>query len=306
MHKRTKTRPATITLEARLAAPKVAGLWETAIHGRPHLPAAALLSMAASTFHLVCSEDHAVGLLSGVAMVAPLVLSPAAAVATLTLTPASGAAELTLAEQKLLGARLGFAASAASSSVAVPKGTAARLPGLLGMVAAGGIGAATSFANTAALTKAQVSGYAVHPGLLGAAIAHAAMQGGASTSPRTWVRTVAAMSLGATGAQPATEASLSVAMLHSDDAWLAADIGLSTAGAALAQLMGVVVGEHDLPPTSPGPRAMQAEERSAEPEAESESVVAADNPLLAMPEEERLLHLQAQVGGLPGGMGVQF
>ena len=68
------------------------------------------------------------------------------------------------------------------------------------------------------------------------------------------------------------------------------------------QLKGLVVGEQDLPPASPHPTGLQLDETAG---TEVEAGAAADgesaeggaaeaHPLLAMPEEERLLHLQAQ------------
>lgn len=320
--KRAKGRAGTITLAANLATARAACLWEMSVHGRPHLPPAALLSMAASAYPLISTEDHAGGMLCNVAMVGP-VAQPLpstrralpALVASVTLAPSTGAVEVAFSEQKLLSGWLGGVQSSGASSAAVLAGTTATAARML-LLPAGTAGvpstapAPTSTAATAPLATAEAAGHAVHPALLAAAISHAAMQPADPLTPllsvRTWVRSVAAMTFGAPRDLPVTAATISTSVtLLGEESWLAASLRLSTAGAAAGvQLEGVVVGEHALPPASPGPQALQASaaaaERSVLPgeEAAEEAAVAADNPLLAMPEEERLLHLQAQVGRL--------
>jgi hypothetical protein len=79
-----------------------------------------------------------------------------------------------------------------------------------------------------------------------------------------------------------------------EDGWA---IGCGSLGSGEVQLTNLIIGEHDLPPTSPGPLSAQTPkaELLGELEEEDSNALPADHPLLLMTEEERLMHLQTQV-----------
>ena len=95
------------------------------------------------------------------------------------------------------------------------------------------------------------------------------------------------------------------------DAWHTGSASLVPGGsaAAAAAVLDAVLGDQDMPPASPGPASarMPAADAEAETAAEQEEGaggIPADHPLLQMEEEERLLHLHAQVGGAAGAGGM--
>lgn len=324
---RKRSRGGAAAFDVQLSAPRLAYLWQYSLQGRAHLPASALLSMAASLLPLLgamaAGEDpSAATSLAAVAeagLVAPAVLPAAAAArvapahARVKLIRGSGAAEVAFADQKLLSARL-VSTPAMQAARQVDLGPRASASGLVlrrallagaasaaapaGMLAAAGI-----VADLAPLPAGEASGYALHLLLLDACLGQAAAAGAAWVgAPLTWVRSVAALLV---GAQSPAGGALT-AVYQPLDSWHVGGAALAAPGAAApaAAVLGVVLGDQDMPPASPGPgsvalragEAADAAALAAEEEAAAAEAVPADHPLLQMPEEERLLHLQAQVG----------
>ena len=318
---RKRSRAASVAFEAQLSSPRLAYLWDYSLQGRPHLPSAALLSMAASLLPLlgaVAEGDDAntasLAAVADAALVAPAPLPARAAaalvapaVASVKLTRATGSVEVSMAEQKLLAARLAPAPAATSDSwVAAGSGASPVLRGLAARQAGadGGV-----VAEVAALAAADVSGYALHPLLLDACLSQAAAAAQSATSaasPLTWVRSVGAALVPAVSPAGCCVAAAyaPIGGWHAGGALLAAAGGSSPCAAAA--LLGVVLGDQDMPPASPAPLRLSAAETAAvaaaaaaeEEAAEEAGAIRADHPLLQMAEEERLLHLHAQVGGL--------
>jgi hypothetical protein len=321
---RKRGRGGSITLESRLSEARLAYLWQYSLLGRSFLASSALLGMAASLLPLLgavaAGEDEGAAASSAAvvqaAMVAPAALPLAAsarvapAVARIKLTGASGAVEAAMGGQQLLTAALGLvpgasrpAASPGSSLVGAA--TYSLLPMLLPpsaqqqagkAAAAGGI-----VADIGVLAAAEASGYALHPALLDACLGQAASLADPAATALPWLRTVAALVVG--GSSPC--GGVLAGAYAPADGWLAGSAGLEAAGGAgpAATVLGAVLGEQDMPPMSPGPRAMPLSARAGgtggagEEAEEAGAGIPADHPLLQMEEEERLLHLQAQVGG---------
>ena len=313
-----------ITLDSLLSAPRLAYLWQYGLQGRAHLPAAALLSMAASALPLmgavVPGEDAAgaalVAAVTEASLVAPLALPQAAAArvapaaARLRLDRASGALEVAVEGQQLMAAKLGsLAAGVLSQPAAAPAGTSLTLRALAARAAAAACGhaavGASAVAETAHLSAAEASGYALHPALLDVCMGQAASVAAAAGMPLTWLRSAEALLVGA--ASP-TGGALAAACQPADS-WHICGASLAAGTAPALALLGAVLGDCELPPASPGPAAARqlaaaaAEAAGAgqQEAAEEGQGVAADHPLLQMPEEERLLHLQAQVRWAGGG-----
>lgn len=323
---RGKRRSGSVAFDSLLSAPRLAYLWQYSLQGRAHLSASALLSMAASLLPLmgavVPGEEAAgaalVAAVTEASLVAPLALPQAAAArvapaaARLRLNRASGALEVAMDGQQLMAAKLGsLAADTSILPAAMAAGTSRVLRALVARSAAAAgsqlAAAASAVAETAQLSAAEVSGYALHPALLDACLGQAASVAAAAGVPLTWLRSAAALLV--TAASP-TGGALAAAYQPADS-WHSG--GASLASGAVA-LLGGVLGDADLPPASPGPATARQLAAAAEAgvagtagaqEAEEEGQgVAADHPLLQMPEEERLLHLQAQVRWLSGGVSL--
>jgi len=324
-------RPSSVTFDSQLSAARLAYLWQYSMHGRPFLAGSALLSMAASMLPLLgavaAGEDAtSAATFAGVteaALVAPAQLpqaaaakvAPAAARAKLVL--GSGAVEVSLADQRLLTAKLASmsAANLEAATTAHSSNSDRAVLSLVAARAAAGISrtaaSAGAVAQLAPLSTAEVSGYALHPVLLDASLGQAAGVAAAAVAPLTWLRSVAALRVGASS--PA--GGIVAAAYQPSENWHVGGTNLLPAsGTALALVAhGVVLGDQDLPPASPGPAsarlhaaaAAEAAAAEAAEAAEEEAGIPADHPLLQMPEEERLMHLEAQVGvaGLGGVRG---
>lgn len=314
-------RASSITFESALSCARHAFLWQYSLQGRAHLPSSAVLSMAASLLPLLgavaagedASSVAATGAVLDAAMVAPAPLPHAAAarvapaVARIKLARASGAVDVTLADQKLLAAKLGSRGivTASPSGYAAPSSTTL-LRRLVSPAAAASrrrtaAAAASAVAEAGSLPSAVASGYTLHPLLLDACLGQMATLAAAAAAPLTWVRSAAALLVGSSS--PAGGAI--AAAYQPTDSWYTGGASLAPDGSstAAAVVAGVVLGDQDMPPASPGPAtawqpaatevaAAAAAERAEEEEAGG---VPADHPLLQMAEEERLLHLQAQV-----------
>lgn len=312
-----------MTLESSLSGARLAYNWQYVILGRSFLAGSAVLGMAASLLPLLgavaAGEDQAgadVAAVLEAAMVAPAMLPLAAAskvsltVARVKLTGASGAVEVSLAGQQLLAARLATPLEAAQStqgdslSAMLPS---TRLRSELVPAASLPVSSWTSaapaavVADTSALTAAEVSGYALHPVLLDACLGQVAAAADATTACSfSWMRSVAALLVGSSS----PVGGMLSATYQPADSWLAGSTSLAAGSASglAAEVLGAVLGDHDMPPASPGPTTMPATARAGIPaelaggeEEEEAAGIPADHPLLQMAEEERLLHLQAQV-----------
>ena len=321
-------RRGSITVDCLLSAPRLAWLWQYCMQGQPYLAGSTLLSVAASLLPLLgaiaggedATSAAAVAAVTNAALVAPAQLPQAAAarvapaVARAKLVLASGAVEVALADQRLLTAKLASAATAerGSTSQAAARSTSQVVLVLVASRAAAGIGrAATSagaVAQLAPLSAAEASGYALHPLLLDASLGQAAGVAAAASSPLTWLRSVAALLVAASSPVGGTVA----AGFQPSESWHVGGSSLvpNSAAAPAAVALGVVLGEQDLPPASPGPASARLHATAAAEAAAAEAAAAeeeegagipADHMLLQMPEEERLLHLEAQVRLGEGG-----
>lgn len=333
--RRPRLAKASITLEFSLAAPALAGLWDFRVGGAACLAPAALLTALLSIPAAMCTQDHLLPVLRDSALTACVPLPPlalrgkpapaGAGVVALRVALATGVAEVEGGDTKLATSRLKLLRSSAKAVYAgADPGTPPAPHPLAALVAdaaaASAAPAATPSLLAAAARAADVSGYpaGTHPATLDAALSAAGTlaAGPGAPSPLTWVRRVetllARSEPGAllSSTAPAAECAL-LGTYAPLDAWASGGASLRTPGAAMS-LFGVVLGEHDLPPTSPGPTQVAAaallgeegEEAGGSPGAgeEEEAAVglAAGHPLLAMSEEERMLHLQAQVRMLRG------
>ena len=315
-------RPSSVTFDGQLSAARLAYLWQYSMQGRPFLAGSALLSMAASMLPLLggvaAGEDSttaaALAAVTEAALVAPAQLpqataakvAPAAARAKLVL--GSGAVEVALAEQRLLTAKLaGTTVNGIEAAAIAPSGARRAVRALMAGHAAAGscrpAGSASTVAQLASLSSAEVSGYALHPVLLDASLGQVAGVAAAAAAPLTWLRSVAALSVGASSPAGGSVA----AAYQPSEHWHVGSSSLVPASAAAptALAFGVVLGDQDIPPASPGPASARLHAAPAEAVAavaaeqeEEEAGIPADHPLLQMAEEERLMHLEAQVGAV--------
>ena len=311
LHKRPRGRNAAVRFEVSLSVPHLSYLWQYSVHGRPHLSGAALLSLAAAGMAVLAGPDgQAAGIVSEAAIVAPQPLpSPASrklATAALRVGLDSGVVEVAADEQRLLLARLGLSLTPAAPPLGAGPGMQPRA--LRAPLDTTGVGSrppkpptAAILGSSAGLQRAEVSGYALHPVLLDAALSQAAAPWGQPdtlAAPLTWVRSIAAAVV--PGPQLPAGSATVTSTQSLQAGWMAGSAALLPASGPAVHVQGVVVGGHDLPPSSPAPPgaetivATAAAETAAEEEAEGG--IAPDHPLLQMSEEERMLHLQAQVG----------
>lgn len=314
--------PSSVTFDSQLSVARVAYLWQYSMQGRPFLTGSALLSMAASMLPLlgavVAGEDSttaaALAAITEAALVAPAPLpqaaaakvAPAAARAKLVL--GSGAVEVALADQRLLTAKLAGTTIVGMEAASIaPSGARKAVRALVASHATAGssrtAGTVGAVAQLAPLPSAEVSGYALHPLLLDASLGQAAGVAAAAAAPLTWLRSVAALSVGASSP---TGGSVAAAYQPSEH-WHVGSSSLGPASAAVPAIVafGVVLGDQDIPPASPGPASARLHAALAETVApvaaeqeEEEAGIPADHPLLQMAEEERLMHLEAQVGAV--------
>ena len=318
--KRRRSGGGSLVFEANLSVARLAYLWQYTWQRRAHLPSAALLSMTASLLPLLGAttggdEGNDAAAVTDAAMVAPAMLPLAAAarvspaVARLKLERGSGAVVATLAEQKVLVAKLSNTAAVAAASAAAGRSTSALLAVRALVAASSGVpdvGSTETVLEIAPMTATEVSGYALHPVLLDACLGQAAAISAASPAamaPHTWLRSVSAL-LVTTSAAACAGGSSVAACYKASGSWLAGSARISAGSQAgpSATVLDVVLGEQDMPPASPGPRsaaellaAMEGDAAAVAEEEEAAAAVPADHPLLQMAEEERLLHLQAQV-----------
>jgi hypothetical protein len=305
-----RKRSRTVTFDSQLSAARLAYLWQYSVHGRPFLASSALLSMAASLLPLLglmtegedTSQAAVAAAVAGAALVAPVVLPHAgaarltAAVARLRLAGSTGGVEVAMHEQQLLTARLAPCLVPAGPQGGAGHGSSspALRQAMMLVTNSPAVPDGGFLAETIVLSAADMSGYAVHPALLDACMGQAAAAADPFAAALPWARSVAALAVGV--ACPHGGA-LSAAYQPADG-WQA-----GSASTDDCTLLGVVLGEQDMPPASPGPRSLPPSARmgaaaAAAGNAEEEeggAGIAADHPLLQMPEEERLLHLQAQV-----------
>lgn len=309
------SRGGTMAFDSLLSAPRLAYLWQYNMQGRAQLASSAVLSMAVSLLPLLgavaAGEDAAtaaaVAAVTEAAVVAPVALPLAAAarvapaIARLKLIRASGAVELALADQKVLAAKLSSVAAASASPLAAAaaggRGAVRAVRALVTHQIANhaAVGSSSSaVAQVAHLPAAEASGYALHPVLLDACLGQAAGLAATATTPLTWLRSAEALLVGASGPTGGVIA----AAYQPADSWHTGGASLSGGAGSAVVLLGVVLGDQGMPPASPGPASMPLPAAAGAEVAEEAQVqgVPADHPLLQMPEEERLLHLQAQVG----------
>ena len=320
--KRSKARGAGVTIfQVDLAAPRFRDLWQYHLSKRQYLPSAAIVAIASSAPAMLAVEDSSqpdqLSTLLGATLPAPLMLpllrrGPAtdsgSTIAVLTVRPSVESAEVVFSNQKVLNCKLGSVRVHAAAVVGEEEGEAQQpISGVLSSTVSRYVQLEPQdavFSKTAdPLDASSVAGYPLHPAQLDAAISQAALYLPALSSPPTWLRSISAVVL-PQGQQQSLCAGHSYAGTSSrvDENWSVASAWLTASAPSPIQIVELVVGEHDLPPTSPGPSnvspgsartangAQEVEEDAAE-----DGLLPADHPLLDMPEEERMLHLQAQV-----------
>ena len=324
VRRRTKATAGAVTFETNVFAPPSAWLWDYAVYQRPHLPSSVLVSMLAGVPGVLDEQDGLMTTLSGVSMPAPLALPrlphrPARITGTITIKarPFNGAVEIIFLQQKILtGGIVGVGSPdtqiAASAGVSKPLRIAAYvLPSNLEMrptTVNGG-----TYSNLEILRDNDRGCFSLDPAVLESTIQHSELCMPARDVPVTWMRSLEALLL-----PPKKRSNLSsrperasvYGSITAEENWRI--VGSATipswndeygASPPTMIIQNMVLGEHDLPATSPGPASLSpahdAEETieatlSAEEDA---SAIPLDHPLMSMTEEERLLHLQALIMG---------
>ena len=308
VRRRTRNNTGSVTFESQISSAKNVDFMSTQIYGRPHLLASALLSAALSGVEMMLTDAFG-GLEAGLEKVtfpAPVPLPrPSKKVnaedvtVTLLLKPVTGHAEVSYSLRKVMSARAAMVydnvdgngdvvlGAAICARVLIPSGGKSRMDS--GRTARRGMGdgaGAVGFLHV----DSQVMEGSVDAARIEAAVSMAGHHTTPGQSPLTWVRSIdhACIRLGFRGKLEV----ISTEVVE-EDGWTVVNSG---AGDAL-RINSLVVGEHDLPPTSPAPLSAQTP-RAAGDEVgadEEEGTLAADHPLLLMTEDERLMHIQSQV-----------
>jgi 3-oxoacyl-(acyl-carrier-protein) synthase/acyl carrier protein len=335
-----------VVFEVDLATARLAEFWQYGVSKRQCLPSSVLVSMAASAPEMLNTEENSsqVAALLATTLPAPLLLPTlrrnggsgnaaysAATIATLTVNPALASAEITFAQQKVLTCKLGsLKIDSATTHVAGSLSSPSCLHGLVTSAATQAVEntahtsstapIAALFSSTAApFDAATAAGYALHPALLDSAISQFALGLTATaTSPPTWIRSIAALVLPSIASEEKDSlvSSYLSATSREHDGWAIGSASLllpsNNVSASAVHVIELVVGEHNLSPTSPGPYALTTPHSASHARGEIEEAgddldptgtgeagedgrLPPDHPLFAMAEEERMLHLQAQV-----------
>lgn len=316
--KRLLGRPSAVTFETNLAIPRLQYLWQYTVYRRPHLSSAAIVSMAASSSVLLAPDEKMSTAMTDVIMAIPQQLpavgrGPAAASASISLVirPGSGSLEVDYLQQKLLSAKFGSSrilSDKADSNPAINVLKQALVSSREPPVYPAIVPSTTSICCEPLDTTQDTSTntYAIHPTVLNAVLIDPATKLLSHTpSPMTWLRTIQTIVLPPSSHNTTTGVVSQKHLVSStteSEGWLMTNAALCSGGTLYnVAVFGAVVGEHDMPPMSPGPSVVtegasgQGINNQGASGDENEVVVGADNPLLVMSEEERMLHLQAQV-----------
>lgn len=326
VRKRTKPYQVALIFECNLTAARSYELWEYKVNGSVLLPASSLVCITASAVALLGAGSGSFGTLLGITMPAPLALPiiglgplGTLAVATLAVRPAAATAEITFQQQKVLTSKLGCTREAAPQTTSGLE----LLPSELQYDAvrpaasqAAQLEASPLVSKFAGMPAAALVGHAIYPTYLEAIISQNGICVRSWISPASWLRSISAVVFPLCGSTiPVPEYDVGcITYRYEQDGWA---IGSSYMGApshgagTLLHLSEVVLGEQDLPPTSPGPSSLTPFEIKDVGKGEAigeEGPVSLEHPLLYMSEDERLLHLQAQAsyGAQPSIFLVSF
>jgi len=289
--RRTRNHTGSITFETRINLAKNASFVSNQIYGRPHLLATTLASTLISSVEMLMTDSQPRQLhgIVGSTFPAPVILSRpgkrlqiAEILISTLIKPSTGLSEITYQHQKVMAGKLSFFEQGLDTisverkhrfSIIRQCANYSTCMPCVGMFRAG----------SDTLTNAPS---------LEAVVTLAGDQLGPLQSPPTWVRTLEALSFRSSNLLPISK-HVSVKSVE-EDGWA---IGCGSLGSGEVQLTNLIIGEHDLPPTSPGPLSAQTPRAEAlgELEEEDSHALPADHPLLLMTEEERLMHLQTQV-----------
>jgi acyl carrier protein len=320
---------------ASLASPGLASLWQYSVQGRSHLSGSAALAMAAAAVPLLHGDAAAgsglAATLVDISAVSPKPLGPlrrngtASApqhLASISVSMASGSVELSFLQQKVLVGKVGTAAEQAVSALKTGRVSSPEIALCLlemAVFVSETPYPPTCVAEATPLGTAEAAGCALHhleleSLLQQVAVAAPAAHGlsvGTGARTLTWVRNVGALVLPAADATLHCGRGIELSRLAASatmlEGWAVGSASSACNGGRLAaQIFSAVMGDHDLPPSSPSPytpvsphrgaqQAQQAAQLAFEEERDELHGHASNNPLLTMSEEERALHLQAQV-----------
>lgn len=290
VRRRTRNHSGSVTFESKINLAKNVDFSSNQIYGRPHLLPSGLLATMLSAIEMTISdpsfEDAS---LLGSTFPAPLQLpKPSSRLNKVEITissmikPVQGQAEVYYQHQKVLGSKVALS-SGAKEQLAPNRSLANFLPGIM----------PSTYITTICQIGEASRANRCTASCIEAVVTTAGNFLGTLPSPPTWVRSVEAISANFVNK---TKPSYISSHLLEEDGWA---IGTSAilGGEDLAMsLNGIVVGEHDLPPTSPGPLSAQTPHADIEASVdEFEEGLAADHPLLLMSDDERVMHIQSQV-----------
>lgn len=289
--RRTRNHTGSVTFETRINLPKNANFVSNQIYGRPHLLATSLAATLISSVEMLMTDSQS-GLSAGVfgsTFPAPVVLSRPGKRLQITeilistlIKPSTGFSEITYQHQKVMAGKLSFVGQDMGMNPVgrEPKFSIFRQDDYY-----------STFTSCVGSIEASAEALTGAPSLE-AIVTLAGDQLGPLQSPPTWIRTLEALSFRSFNLIPMSK-HVAVKSVE-EDGWA---IGSGSLGSGDVQLTNLIIGEHDLPPTSPGPLSAQTPKADVvgELEEEDSNALPADHPLLLMTEEERLMHLQTQV-----------
>jgi acyl transferase domain-containing protein/NADPH:quinone reductase-like Zn-dependent oxidoreductase/acyl carrier protein/thioesterase domain-containing protein len=306
VRRRSRNNTGSVTLESRITSPKNIEFFGNLIYGKAHLLGSTLLSagLAGVEMMLVDAPEGSAGGLEKATFPSPIMLprigkrmTSEDITVSLMLKPVTGHVEMSYSLQKVMAGRVALVVGTQSAQGSNRSGIAQRRS-----VASSLIVTLTSMGRTrggcfAALSSdTQVMESSMGAARVEAIVTMAGQHKLFSPSPLTWIRSIeqSSVTLGLSKRPEFVSTDIG-----EEDGWTVLDAVSSSAGDGMALcLQNLVIGEHDLPPTSPGPLSAQTP-RMAEHEGDlvgdEASMLAADHPLLLMSEEERLIHIQSQV-----------
>lgn len=316
VQRRSQGSSGSVTFETNLSAPHLSWLWDYDVNKRPHLPSSSVLSSLAGIDRVMNLENRQIVGLQSIAMPAPLALPRLSrrnrnsnTVMSIKLKPSAGQVEVIFYQQKILTGKLSGMEYVNRLSQ-VKTVTSLHAASILGNLSLHGKNRMQRNADSKcyctivhqkSTAKIRAS-FSLHPTIIESVVQQSTLSVEMHYSPITWIRSVGLLIV---PYQEAKEIDSLSANVHAQENWLISSAysasPVNNGGSAPLVLQNLVLGEHDLPPSSPGPMSLslQIEEQngSSSPKEEDKGVVAMDNPLLVMSEEERILHLQAQIMG---------
>lgn len=288
--RRTRNHTGSVTFETRINLAKNANFVSNQIYGQPHLLATSLAATLISSVEMLMTDSQSKlspGIL-GSTFPAPVILSRPGKrlkvseilISTL-IKPSTGLSEITYQHQKVMAGKLSFVEQNMDMRPVEREQKFSIFRQYDYHSTSSCVGSIEASIDT--LTGASS---------LEAIVTLAGDQLGPLQSPPTWVRTLEALSFRSFNLLSMSK-HVTVKSVE-EDGWA---IGCGSLGSGEVQLTNLIIGEHDLPPTSPGPLSAQTPkaELLGELEEEDSNALPADHPLLLMTEEERLMHLQTQV-----------